>query len=355
LLISEYRKYPLNTLFSTRSLRALYGCTTLKMYPAALSFSNPQDYAMKTECLARPGVGKRSGPATARREHDAPSLRLSRSRLLLLVALALSAFAGNSLLCRIALKATSIDAATFTTVRIVSGALALWLIVRLRYGVGRLGGDLESALALFAYAATFSFAYAELPAGTGALLLFGAVQATMIGYGLSRGERLHGRQIGGLALALAGLVGLVLPGLAAPPLRASLLMLASGAAWSIYSLRGRGGGDPLRATAGNFLRAVPFAVALAVATRTALVPDTLGIALAITSGTLTSGVGYAIWYSALPSLSATRAATVQLSVPVIAALGGIAFLGEQPTWRLTAAAVAILGGIALVIGRPRQH
>ena len=311
---------------------------------------------MKIERLSDPGDWKRSGSLTVLPEHDASWRRRSvtRSRLLILVVLALSAFAGNSLLCRVALKTTSIDAATFTTVRVIAGALALWLIVRMRDGAHVLGGNFGSALALFAYAATFSFAYAELPAGTGALLLFGAVQATMIGYGLSTGERLHRRQVGGLALALAGLVSLMLPGVAAPPLRASMLMLGSGAAWSIYSLRGRGAGDPLRTTAGNFVRAVPFAALLAIATRSSLVPDPFGIALAIASGTLTSGVGYAIWYSALPSLTATQAATVQLSVPVIAALGGIAFLDEQPTLRLLAAATATLGGIALIVITPRK-
>lgn len=311
---------------------------------------------MKIECLSDPRDWKRSGSLTAPPERGPSSPRrpVTRSRLLILVVLALSAFAGNSLLCRVALKTTAIDAATFTSVRIIAGALALWLIVRVRDGAHVLGGNFGSALALFAYAATFSFAYAALPAGTGALLLFGAVQATMIGYGLSTGERLHLRQAGGLALALAGLVSLMLPGVAAPPLRASMLMLGSGAAWSIYSLRGRGAGDPLRTTAGNFVRALPFAALLAIAARSSFIPDLLGIVLAIASGTLTSGVGYAIWYSALPRLTATQAAIVQLSVPVIAALGGIAFLGEQPTLRLSAAALPILGGIALVVIKPRR-
>jgi drug/metabolite transporter (DMT)-like permease len=309
---------------------------------------------MKAECLTDPGGGNGLPRALPDREASRRWRSLTRTRLLILVVLALSAFAGNSLLCRVALKATSIDAATFTAVRVVSGALVLWLIVRVRDRAHALGGNFDSALALFAYAATFSFAYAQLPAGTGALLLFGAVQATMIGHGLSTGERLRLRQICGLALALCGLVSLMLPGVAAPPLRASMLMLVSGVAWSIYSLRGRGAGDPLRTTAGNFVRAVPFAALLAIAMRSSLVADPFGIALAIASGTLTSGVGYAIWYSALPSLTATQAATVQLSVPVIAALGGIAILGEQPTLRLLAAATAILGGIALIVITPRK-
>ncbi|HET7065607.1 MAG TPA: DMT family transporter [Rudaea sp.] len=274
---------------------------------------------------------------------------MSRLRVFVLVVLTMIAFAGNSLLCRVALKATRIDAATFTTARIVSGALALWLIVRLRDGVHPVAGSWRSALALFAYAAAFSLAYVSLPAGTGALLLFGAVQATMIGYGLWRGERMRPRQVLGLASASAGLVVLTLPGISAPPLQGTLLMLGAGIAWGIYSLRGRSGGDPLRATAGNFLRAVPFATALSIAAAQWLSLDYAGIAYAVASGALTSGVGYAIWYTVLPGLRATHAATVQLSVPVIAAVGGIAFLGEQMTLRLLIAAAAILGGIALVV------
>jgi drug/metabolite transporter (DMT)-like permease len=276
-------------------------------------------------------------------------LLMSRMRLFVLVALTMIAFAGNSLLCRVALKSTRIDAAAFTTVRIVSGALALWLIVRLRDGVRPVSGSWRSALALFAYAAAFSFAYVSLSAGTGALLLFGAVQATMIGYGLWRGERMRPRQVLGLVSAFAGLVVLTLPGISAPPLRGTVLMLGAGIAWGIYSLRGRSAGDPLRATAGNFLRAVPFAFALSICAVQWLSLDSVGIGYAIASGALTSGVGYAIWYTALPGLRATHAATVQLSVPVIAAVGGIAFLGEHMTLRLLIAAAAILGGIALVV------
>jgi len=274
---------------------------------------------------------------------------MSRARLFVLVVLTMIAFAGNSLLCRVALKATRIDAATFTTVRIVSGALALWLIVRLRDGVRPVAGSWRSALALFAYAAAFSFAYTSLPAGTGALLLFGAVQATMIGYGLWRGERMRPRQVLGLACASVGLVILTLPGISAPPLQGTILMLGAGIAWGIYSLRGRSAGDPLRATAGNFLRAVPFALALSVAALQWLSLDSGGIGYAVASGALTSGVGYAIWYTALPGLRATYAATVQLSVPVIAAAGGVVFLDEHMTLRLLIAAAAILGGIALVV------
>ncbi|WP_291993980.1 DMT family transporter [Candidatus Accumulibacter sp. ACC003] len=273
-------------------------------------------------------------------------------RVMALTVLAMIAFAGNSLLCRAALQHTSIDAASFTTIRLIAGALMLVLVVRLRAGSRVGGGNWLSALALFAYAAGFSFAYRSLPAGAGALLLFGAVQATMIGHGLLRGERLLRWQVVGLLLALAGLLGLLLPGLSAPPLSGALLMLGAGVAWGVYSLRGKSGGDPTRVTAGNFLRAVPIAVALSAfsaLTLNAASLDSAGVCYALASGALASGVGYAIWYTALPALPATNAATVQLSVPVIAALGGIAFLGEPLTLRLTLSSVAILGGIALVI------
>ncbi len=274
---------------------------------------------------------------------------MSRGRALALTALAMIAFAGNSLLCRVALTDTGIDAASFTTIRLASGALTLWLVASLarRERGGR--GNWLSAFALTAYAAGFSFAYLSLSAATGALLLFGAVQATMIGHGLAKGERFRAPQLAGLALALAGLVGLLMPGLAAPPLEGAAWMLGAGVAWGVYSLRGRGAGDPTRVTAGNFLRAVPLALALGALTWPGAAVDAAGFAYAVASGALASGLGYAIWYTALPALKATHAATVQLSVPVIAAAGGAAFLGEVVTLRLALASAAILGGIALVI------
>ena len=270
-------------------------------------------------------------------------------KIFLLTALAMVAFAGNSLLCRQALKQTTIDAATFTFVRIVSGAVCLWIIVQLRKRSVVKAGSWPSALALFGYAALFSFAYLRLTAGTGALLLFGAVQATMIFWALRKGEQLRGLQVAGLLLAIAGLVTLVFPGLSAPPLSAAALMLGAGIAWGIYSLRGKGSGDPLRATAGNFLRAVPMAVLLSVVMLRSASLDRAGICYAVISGALASGVGYAIWYTALPALKASAAATVQLSVPVLAAAGGIAFLSEPITLRFVLASIAVLGGIALVI------
>jgi drug/metabolite transporter (DMT)-like permease len=280
---------------------------------------------------------------------DARNNSMSFPRIVVLTSLAMIAFAGNSLLCRAALKHAGIDAASFTTIRLISGAMMLWLIVRMGRGTQTGRGNWLSAIALFVYAAFLSYAYAGLTTAMGALLLFGAVQATMIGHGIWAGERLLKLQLVGLVIALAGLVGLLLPGLSAPPLFSSILMLASGVAWGVYSLRGKGAGDALRVTAGNFLRAAPIAAALSIlmVNRTSL--DSAGFWCAVASGALTSGIGYSIWYTVLPALKATKAATVQLSVPVIAALGGVVFLGEPITLRLLLASVAILGGIALVI------
>ncbi|RUO38587.1 EamA family transporter [Aliidiomarina shirensis] len=282
---------------------------------------------------------------------------MSNIRIVVLTSLAMIAFAGNSLLNRIALYDTSIDAASFTSIRLISGALILWLLVqavhRSRFSGGipaRIGaGNWFSAIALVIYAAGFSYAYLSLSAAMGALVLFGAVQATMISHGLWRGERLKLLQALGLLFALAGLVGLFLPGISKPPLIGTLLMVLAGIAWGVYSLRGRGAGDATQVTAGNFLRAVPIAVLLNILMYQHISLDTAGFWYAVASGALASGLGYAIWYTALPALKATTAATVQLSVPVIAAIGGIVLLGEPLTFRLVLASIAILGGIALVI------
>ena len=274
---------------------------------------------------------------------------MTAPRVFVLTLIAMIAFAGNSLLCRVALRHTNIDAASFTFIRIVSGAVALWIIVRMRGRSLEKAGSWISATALFAYAAGFSFAYLSLPAGTGALLLFGAVQATMIIWALRNGERLSVRQRIGLALAMAGLVALVFPGLSAPPLGGSILMFGAGIAWGVYSLRGKKSGDPSSATAGNFLRAVPMAAALSLLFLPWANLDRAGAGYAIVSGAIASGVGYAIWYTALPSLRGASAASVQLIVPVFAAAGGILFLGEAITLRFLVASVAVLGGIALVV------
>jgi drug/metabolite transporter (DMT)-like permease len=271
------------------------------------------------------------------------------ARILLLTALAMLAFAGNSVLCRLALKHTGIDPATFTSVRLISGAMVLWLLVRVRDGRTAPAGNWPSALALFAYAAAFSWAYVSLPTAAGALLLFGAVQATMISYGLWQGERLAPRQTLGLLTACAGLIALMLPGLSAPPLGGALLMMAAGVAWGIYSLRGKSGGDATQTTSGNFQRAALLTLVLTALTLPQANLDSAGLVYAVVSGAITSGLGYAVWYTAMRGLPATSAATVQLSVPVIAALGGALFLHEPLSLRLVASSLAILGGVALVI------
>ena len=275
----------------------------------------------------------------------------SPGRLAGLVALALLAFAGNSLLARMALREGGTDPATFTGLRLAAGAATLWLLAtwRRRPATAAGTGDWTSALALFAYAALFSLAYVRLEAGAGALLLFGAVQATMIGRGLAAGERLARWQWLGLAIALAGLAGLLLPGLSAPPVAPALMMLGAGIAWGVYSLRGRGAMDALGATAGNFARSLPCALAFVLVQLPGLRVDTPGLLAALASGTLASGVGYAIWYAALPSLRAATAATLQLCVPLMVALAGVAWLGEAATLRLALAAVGIVGGTYLVI------
>lgn len=274
---------------------------------------------------------------------------MSCARITILTSLAVIAFAGNSLLCRVALKQTSIDAASFTTIRLLSGAVTLWIVARLNRGTGAGSGNWVSAFALFVYAAGFSFAYVGLSTATGALLLFTAVQATMIGYEIWTGAYLLRLQIIGLLLAFGGLIGLLLPGLSAPSLYGSMLMLAAGIAWGIYSLSGEVARDPVNTTAANFLRAIPFAVALSVFAFQTMSLDNAGVWYAIASGAIASGVGYAIWYKALPVLKATNAASVQLSVPVLAAFGGTVFLGEPVTLRFVLASVAILGGIGLVV------
>jgi drug/metabolite transporter (DMT)-like permease len=273
-----------------------------------------------------------------------------------LTAAAMVAFAANSLLCRLALQHQGIDPASFGSIRLVSGALTLALVVRFRArppSPARV--DWLAAAMLFAYVAFFSFAYLSLPAGTGALILFGAVQLTMLGAGLGSGERFGPVAWLGFVLAAGGLVYLVLPGVAAPPLLGAVLMAVAGVAWGVYSLRGRGVADPMAATARNFLRAVPMALALSLIFVARAHADAIGIALAVASGAVTSGLGYVIWYAALARLSAMQAATVQLSVPLLAAIGGVLLLSEAITPRLAAASVAILGGIAIVLSQKSRN
>jgi drug/metabolite transporter (DMT)-like permease len=260
------------------------------------------------------------------------------------------AFAANSLLCRAALAEHLIDAASFTTVRLISGALLLFVLAQRREpGVPEAPRDWLAAATLFLYAVTFSFAYLSLSAGTGALILFGAVQLTMLVAGVRAGERFPPAAWAGLALAVAGVVYLVSPGVRAPSPLGALLMATAGVAWGVYSLRGRGSPNPLGATARNFITSVPFAAVLIVVTIGSSHSTTRGLLLAAASGALTSGLGYVIWYAALRDLAATRAAVVQLSVPVLAAVGGLLFLSEPITLRLALSAAAVLGGIALVL------
>jgi drug/metabolite transporter (DMT)-like permease len=269
-------------------------------------------------------------------------------------ALAMMAFAANSVLCRLALGTPHIDAAGFTGIRLVSGAAMLLAIARLsgRQRTEKSRGNWLSGAALFAYAIMFSFAYLRLDVGTGALILFALVQATMIAWGLVRGERPRSYQWLGLAAAMGGLVYLVSPGLSAPSTVGSLMMGIAGIAWGIYSLRGRFTTDPIVTTTDNFIRSVPMVLVVAVAFHRSIDLSARGVLLAFVSGALASGVGYVLWYKALRGLSATRAATVQLTAPVIAAIGGLGFLGETLSLRLVVSAVLILGGVGLtLVGR----
>ena len=269
-------------------------------------------------------------------------------------------FAANSLLARFALRSGEIDGVSFTAVRIFAGAATLALITSFRQEGIRAThrhGSLRAALALFAYAITFSFGYLSLDAGAGALVLFAAVQVTMLAIGVAGGERLLPLEWTGLAVALGGLVYLLSPGLTAPsPIGVSLMAL-SGAAWGYYSLVAKGVSSPIAATAGNFTRAIPLAVGALIVVWAAGHPHASwpGIGLAATSGALTSGLAYALWYVALRDLRTSIAAIVQLTVPVIAGAAGVVLLGEQMTWRLALASSAILGGVALaLLGRIRN-
>ncbi len=269
-------------------------------------------------------------------------------QILGLTALALTAFAANSILARLALTETGIDPVSFTTLRLVSGAVVLWLIVRARARAVEASGSWLPAVALLAYALTFSLAYLSLTAATGALVLFGSVQITMIGWAITRGEALSVRQWAGFLLATGGLVWLLLPGLAAPPLLGAALMIAAGVAWGAYTLLAKGTGDPVQTTATNFIRAsLPALLISAVFLKWASI-DLPGVLLAVTSGVLASGLGYVIWYAALKELKTSTAAVSQLSVPVITAILGILLLAEPVTPRLVLCGLVILVGIALV-------
>ena len=275
------------------------------------------------------------------------SLRISFYTLMAMIA-----FAANSLLCRMALVETEISPGMFTAVRLLSGAITLFVITRLLRVPSVKAGSWRGALALFTYAAAFSFAYVSMSTGTGALLLFGSVQITMICAGLLAGERFHRWQVLGFLLAITGLIVLLMPGLSAPPFGAAALMLCAGFAWGLYSIMGRGAVSGIAVTSGNFIYAVVFVIALlgvSAAMESELTADFSGMVLGIASGALASGIGYTLWYQVLPHIKSTHAATIQLSVPVLAVIAGWLFLSEAITLQIVLASLAILGGIWIVI------
>ncbi|MFC1856885.1 DMT family transporter [Thermodesulfobacteriota bacterium] len=272
--------------------------------------------------------------------------------VVILTAFTLVAFAANSLLCRMALGGHLIDPVSFTTLRLVSGAMALIPISRLvseSKTPQKTIGSWGSSFALFAYAAAFSLAYVTLSTGMGALILFGSVQVTMIGAALKSGENLGPAQWVGLTVAICGLIYLMMPGISAPDPFGALLMCVSGIAWGVYSIRGSGVSAPVSMTAGNFTRSAPMAIIASTIAYSAVHLESFGILLALISGVITSGLGYVLWYKALRSLMTTQASVVQLLVPVLAAFGGVAFLSEQLSVRLIVASALILGGVALVV------
>jgi drug/metabolite transporter (DMT)-like permease len=275
-------------------------------------------------------------------------MSLFSARLVLQTAAAMVAFAANSLLCRIALVGGWIDAPTFASVRIGSGALLLAWLVRGTARGARAPVDRWAVLSLAAYLLPFTLAYLTLDAGSGALLLFGSAQLTMLGVGLYRGERCSWLGWVGMVAAAAGFVTLLAPTGGGPRLGGAMLMTIAGIAWGVYSLRGHASRQPLVSTAQNFAFVLPWALAINLLFTAHVHVSAHGVALAAASGMLASALGYILWYAALPRLTAISAGTVQLSVPVIAAIGGIIVLDEQPTRRLAICAVAILGGIALV-------
>lgn len=282
-------------------------------------------------------------------------------RTLALTVFALLAFAGNSILCRMALGDDRIDPATFTLIRLVSGALALWAIhftlhrrKRSQDSHPKRSGSWMSAAMLFLYAACFSFAYVSLDTGTGALILFGMVQVTMLAASIVGGKHPNRIEWLGWVLAMLGLIYLVAPGVSAPPLLGAALMALAGVAWGVYSLRGRGERDALAGTTFNFVRTVPLVLGLAILGLAQPNVSAYGAMLALISGAVTSGIGYAVWYSVLPALSTLQAAMVQLAVPVIAALGGVLLLSEALSVRMVIAGALVLGGIALSLAGRRR-
>lgn len=279
---------------------------------------------------------------------------MTQLRIVIITILALIAFAANSLITRAALNQTTIDAASFTLIRIVSGALFLALFIFCKKSVpNNKSGSWIAAAALFIYAISFSYGYGLIAAGTGALLLFGSVQITMTAIGYREGERLNKRQFSGFIIAILGLIILMLPGIAAPSLSGTLLMCLSGIAWGFYTLLGRGEVDPSTATANNFIKAAPMAIIMWLVIKLTSAEqinlDSIGIMYALLSGIVASGIGYIIWYSVLPALKATQAAIIQLSVPVIVTLSGAVLLDETITLSIVIASIAIVCGTLLVL------
>lgn len=271
----------------------------------------------------------------------------------LLTTLALVAFAANSVLCRMALGRDLIDPASFTSIRVVAGALTLVLLALSRRSAAPTSVDVRMVIGLFLYMVCFSFAYVTLSTGTGALILFGVVQITMFGVALTAGESFSRRSWAGLILAAGGLIWQVAPGVTAPDALGALLMTAAGIGWAMYTLRGRHSTKPLVTTATNFVCVAPLVMVVSFVFRHDVAVSSSGITLAVMSGALASGAGYALWYTALTHLRATQAATVQLCVPALAALAGIIVLDEPVTMRLLIASCLTLGGIAIVLADRR--
>lgn len=284
----------------------------------------------------------------------------SALKIIALTAIAMLAFAANSLLARVALLMPSADAIGFTGVRLATGAIALAAILAIQVSRSdvknfAINGSWSNASALFGYAITFSFAYVLLGAAMGALILFGSVQLSMLFWAIYKGERLIALEWFGLGIALMAFLYLVSPGLTAPHPAGTALMVVSGISWAIYTLLGRGSRAPLADTAGNFIRCLPIAAVLVVAALAQGALDWRTTILATASGALASGGGYALWYTVLPAISRTRAAIVQLTVPPIAALGAVIILGEPFTLRLLLATLGVLGGVALAVAAPQKH
>lgn len=268
----------------------------------------------------------------------------------ILTSLALIAFASNSVICRLALGNNTIDASSFTIIRLFSGAIVLLFLVKFSNSTKRIlskGNWLVSSM-LFIYAASFSYAYKSLDTGTGALILFGAVQITIILFAIIQGNILNNKEWMGVFISLFGFIYLVLPGVNTPPLVGFILMAIAGISWGIYTIKGFTSNSPLIDTCSNFIKTIPLILILFLITIKDATYSIEGVLLACISGGITSGIGYAIWYMAIKGLTKTQTAVVQLLVPILAAFGGVLFMSENISLRLVIAAILILGGILTV-------